>query len=113
MVTTITARASAAAILRIRYREYKMGTSADQAFLARWVARYGGDLLSYFRGRVKCPQTAADLTQETLLRLHACGLEQVGEYLNARAFRIAANLLIDHQRKRQVRALRSTGGGRR
>lgn len=71
--------------------------------MARWTARYRDELFGFIKRRVKCSQTAADLTQETLLRLHVLTHEQPVAHTEALAFTIARNLTIDHQRQRQIR----------
>lgn len=53
--------------------------------------------------RIKCPETAADLTHETYLRLDRRVKENPPDNARALAFRIALNLAIDYQRKVAVR----------
>lgn len=72
--------------------------------LIDWLARFGGELRAFLRRRLKCPQTAEELAQETLLRLYTSRRAYPLAHLRARALRIAANLAVDHQRKKQVRA---------
>jgi len=57
------------------------------------------ELLAYMAARLRCPFTAHDLVQELFLKIFA--LERSGEIANAKAFvfRMAANLVIDHQRR--------------
>lgn len=61
------------------------------------------DLTRFFLRRLHCPATAADLAQETYLRLHVS--EQLTPTQNRRAlaFSIAGNLVVDHVRKERVR----------
>lgn len=70
------------------------------------------DLRAFMAARLRCPVTAQDLAQELFLKVSA--LERQGaagcaqgraEVSNARAylFRMAANLVIDHQRGEQRR----------
>jgi RNA polymerase sigma factor (sigma-70 family) len=58
------------------------------------------DLRRFLAKRVQCEDTAADLVQETYLRV--AGLDQVASVRNGRAFlfKIADNLAIDHLRSR-------------
>jgi RNA polymerase sigma-70 factor (ECF subfamily) len=60
-------------------------------------------LLIFLTGRVKCPETAADLTHETYLRLYQSINNNHPDNARALAFRIAVNLAIDYQRKVTVR----------
>jgi len=57
------------------------------------------ELLAFMAARLRCPFTAQDLVQDLFLKLFA--LEPSAEVANARAyvFRMAANLVIDHQRR--------------
>jgi outer membrane receptor for ferric coprogen and ferric-rhodotorulic acid len=50
-------------------------------------------------GRVKCQETAADLTHETYIRLYQSINKNPPDNARALAFRIAVNLAIDYQRK--------------
>ncbi|BCA56618.1 putative RNA polymerase sigma factor FecI [Nitrospira sp. KM1] len=62
------------------------------------------DLRRFFTGRVRCEQTAADLTQEIYLRLTRLEQPHLIADLRTYLFRIAANLATDHERARQRRA---------
>jgi len=53
--------------------------------------------------RLRCAETAADLTHETYLRLDRRVKESPPDNARALAFRIALNLAIDYQRKAVVR----------
>jgi len=53
--------------------------------------------------RLRCAETAADLTHETYLRLDRRVKESPPDNARALAFRIALNLAIDYQRKVVVR----------
>lgn len=57
------------------------------------------ELLAFMAARLRCPFTAQDLAQDLFLKLFA--LERGAEVANAKAyvFRMAANLVIDHQRR--------------
>lgn len=62
------------------------------------------DLRAFMAARLRCPFAAHDLAQELYLKISA--LETRLEVNNARAylFRMAANLVIDHQRREQRQA---------
>ena len=68
-----------------------------------WTESLAKDLLIFLTGRVKCPETAADLTHETYLRLYQSINNNPPDNARALAFRIAVNLAIDYQRKAMVR----------
>ena len=68
-----------------------------------WTESLAKDLLIFLTGRVKCPETAADLTHETYLRLYRSINNNTPDNACALAFRIAVNLAIDYQRKITVR----------
>lgn len=76
----------------------------EQGFMShddalRQFQQHEQDLQRFLKSRVACDATAADLTQETFLRLSL--LPDLGAIENFRSyvFRIAANLAIDHLRK--------------
>ncbi|MEW6246200.1 MAG: RNA polymerase sigma factor [Nitrospirota bacterium] len=58
------------------------------------------DLHRFFAKRVRCEHTAADLTQETYLRLTGLGRLESVRNVRAFLFQIADNLAIDHLRSR-------------
>lgn len=62
------------------------------------------DLMRFFLRRLNCPATAADLAQETYLRLHASEQHTPSQNRRALAFSIASNLVVDHVRKERVRS---------
>jgi RNA polymerase sigma factor (sigma-70 family) len=68
-----------------------------------WSESLVKDLQRFLTGRLKCPETAADLTHETYLRLDKKINKENPENTRALAFHIAANLAIDHERKVAVR----------
>lgn len=69
------------------------------AQIADLFHRYRDELTRRLIGMVKSRETAADLVQETYLRLLRCGEELVVEQPRALLHRIAGNLAIDHLRK--------------
>jgi len=68
-----------------------------------WTESLAEELLRFLTGRLKCPETAADLTHETYLRLHQSVKRNPPDNARALAYRIALNLAIDYQRKIKVR----------
>ncbi len=64
--------------------------------------RHAGELLRFLTRQLKCSELAADLRQETWLRFQRRGADEVGN-LRAFLYRIARNLVIDHQRQQQAR----------
>lgn len=68
-----------------------------------WVLRtYRGTIYAFIRRKGFTPEEADDLTQETLIRAysHLAGFR--GACLDAWLYRIAANVAVDHVRKRRV-----------
>ncbi len=65
--------------------------------LAHLYLRHFSELRTFLRGRVGCREVAAELTQETFIRIMSYPDETIQ---NARAmlYRIASNLVIDHHR---------------
>lgn len=68
-----------------------------------WSESLAEDLRRFLMSRIKCPETAADLTHETYLQLDRRVKENPPDNARALAFRIALNLAIDYQRKVAVR----------
>jgi RNA polymerase sigma-70 factor (ECF subfamily) len=68
-----------------------------------WLGQELENLFTFLRRRMRCEETARDLVQETCLRLVTAPAVQSAEHRQALAYRIAANLAIDHDRKLQVR----------
>jgi RNA polymerase sigma factor (sigma-70 family) len=72
----------------------------SHADLPQLFDQHAPDLQRFLTSRVTCEATAADLTQETFLRLaqvpHLDTIDNLRTYL----FRIANNLAIDHHRAR-------------
>lgn len=59
----------------------------------------GGELQRFLARRLGCPDTAADLVQETFVRLAQLPPAQQPDNPRAFLFRVAANLAVDHQRR--------------
>ena len=78
-------------------------------FLADMAKQYGSALERYLSGKLDNPADAAEVTQETFIRLYR--LEHPEELDNARAFlfQVASNLAVDRLRRRTLhyRFLRS------
>ncbi len=72
--------------------------------ITAWLAEHRQTLLRVLTRRVGCPETAADLCQETILRLLASGLWAEARDPNALAHRVARNLVIDHVRRQRTEA---------
>lgn len=62
--------------------------------------RHAAELRSFLTARLRCEQTAADLTQEVFVRLLGQEAAAIANPL-ALAYRIARNLLVDHHRGRR------------
>lgn len=73
--------------------------------MAQLDARYRAPLRSFFRRRIEDSAEVEDLTQETFVRLLRS--EQIDRLEKAETFvfRVAANLLRDHKRRRLVRGV--------
>lgn len=70
---------------------------------AIWSETLAEDLRRFLTARLKCPDTAADLTHETYLRLYQRGDKNPPDNARALAFHIALQLAIDYQRKNAVK----------
>ncbi len=68
-----------------------------------WSEALADELLNFLTKRVKCPEAAADLTQETFLRFYQFVKENPPDNARALAYRIAVNLATDYQRKIKLR----------
>ncbi|MEQ1486488.1 RNA polymerase sigma factor [Methyloglobulus sp.] len=62
------------------------------------------ELQRFFLQRFNCPDTAADLAQETYARVLSCEQKETSQSRRALAFSIAGNLAVDHLRKQRVRS---------
>jgi len=71
--------------------------------VADWVREHGQELVAFLARRLNCRNAAADLAQETYTRLHAYADEAAIDNVGAFAFRVAANLAVDYQRKAATR----------
>ena len=80
-----------------------MLTSSPTHTVSYWNEALAEELLRFLTGRVKCQETAADLTQETFLRFHQFVQTAPPNNARALAFSIAVNLATDYQRKMKVR----------
>ncbi len=76
----------------------------DTSCLSQWVSQYGEALLRFFRRRFPCEETAADLAQETLLRVHAYTRKTQARDLQALTFSIARRVAVDQHRRQAHRA---------
>ncbi len=76
--------------------------SAKDQFIASLVTRHGLALEKYLARKLDNRDDAAELAQETFIRLHR--LEQPENLDNARAFlfQVATNLAVDQLRRRQL-----------
>jgi RNA polymerase sigma factor (sigma-70 family) len=79
-----------------------MTASAPPDMALYWNEALAEDLLSFLKGRIKCPEAAADLTHETFLRFHQFIQATPPNNARALAFSIAVNLATDYQRKIKV-----------
>jgi RNA polymerase sigma factor (sigma-70 family) len=87
---------------RLIARDWRISKTVDrmaQSSLLNVFQEHRNELLAYMAARLRCPFTAHDLVQELFLKIFA--LERSGEIANGKAyvFRMAANLVIDHQRR--------------
>lgn len=62
------------------------------------------ELVAFVRGRVRCSALAADIVQETYVRLASKDKTASIENPRALLYRVAGNLAIDHLRRQQTRA---------
>ncbi len=64
--------------------------------------------MRFFRRRFPCEETAADLAQETLLRVHAYTRRTPAQDLPALTFSIARRIAVDQHRRQAWRARHET-----
>ena len=67
-------------------------------------------LLAYVRHKVGCAMTAADIVQETYLRLRSGSLPQAIENPRAFIYRVATNLAINHVQQQRLRGRHVVAG---
>ena len=82
-----------------------MSTAARRADpIANLYSDHHGWLQGWLRGKLGCSQQAADLAQDTFVRLLAGRREQVEGLREPRAYltTVARGLLIDHYRRREL-----------
>jgi len=68
-----------------------------------WNETLADELMRFLTSKLKCPHLAAEFTHDTYLSLRQVIEKNQLENIRAMAFRIAINLVIDHQRKSKVR----------
>jgi RNA polymerase sigma factor (sigma-70 family) len=76
-------------------------TAKDQ-FLASLVADHGAALEKYLARKLDSPEDAAELAQETFLRLHRMAHPEQLDNARAFLFQVATNLAVDHLRRRTL-----------
>lgn len=87
------------------FRRSPMPFPLTDSLSAPWIDGLMRDLLRFFRRRVRCPDTAADLAQETQLRVWLRSREGQIDNPRAFAFRVAENLVVDHCRRQAIREI--------
>ncbi|NOS75671.1 MAG: sigma-70 family RNA polymerase sigma factor [Methyloglobulus sp.] len=80
-----------------------MTNSSSPDIALYWSEALAEELLNFLTKRLKCPDAAADLTQETFLRFYQFVKENPPDNARALAYRIAVNLATDYQRKTKLR----------
>ena len=70
---------------------------------------HAGELARFLRRRGASEDMAADLTQDTFLRLLSAKPAEQSENARAYLFRISRNLLIDHQRRLRAAPFQEAG----
>jgi len=80
-----------------------MTASSPPDIALYWNQALSDDLLHFLTGRIKCPDTASDLRQETFLRFQQFIQTTPPNNARALAFSIAVNLATDYQRKMKIR----------
>lgn len=78
-----------------------MDTKKDQ-FLAELVGQHGTALEKYLARKLNSPEDAAEVAQESFLRLHRMQSPQNLDNARAFLFQVASNLAIDQLRRRTL-----------
>jgi RNA polymerase sigma-70 factor (ECF subfamily) len=86
-----------------------MTQSLNHPAVSHWFDSYADDLLGFFRYKIGEPD-APDLVQDVYLRALTYPATQDVREPRAFLFRIAANLVVDHLRKRSYRHCESDDG---
>jgi RNA polymerase sigma factor (sigma-70 family) len=76
-------------------------TAKDQ-FLARLVAEHGTALEKYLTRKLDNPEDAAEVAQETFLKLHRMSHPETLDNARAFLFQVATNLAVDQLRRRKL-----------
>ncbi|MCX7100889.1 MAG: sigma-70 family RNA polymerase sigma factor [Methylobacter sp.] len=84
-------------------QQLHMTASTPPDMALYWNEALADELLHFLTKRLKCPEIAADLTQETFIRFYQFVKENPPDNARALAYRIAINLANDYQRKIKVR----------
>ena len=80
-----------------------MNDDAAEPLLAALQLHYD-ELHAFVRRKVRCPALAADIVQETYVRLASRGLSEAVRNPRALLYRVAGNLAIDQLRLQETRA---------
>jgi RNA polymerase sigma-70 factor (ECF subfamily) len=75
-------------------------TASRERLTTQLGARFSGPLLKFFLRRTRDRAQAEDLTQEVLLRILDSADADLIRHPDGYVFKAAANLLLDHQRRR-------------
>jgi RNA polymerase sigma factor (sigma-70 family) len=86
-----------------------MAQGIDLELLSRAFTEHAPEVRRFLRGQLNCADTAADITQETCLRLIAAENPKPVGSIRALLFKVARNLAIDHLRSRVRRSLFEEG----
>ena len=70
--------------------------------------KYGREIRIFLSRRISCSETAADLAQETFVRLVRVSAYETIDDVRAWLYRTASNLAIDHHRSRQPAGVQTT-----
>lgn len=63
---------------------------------------YKSIIFRYIRSRIICPETAADLTQDTFIRFFRADKNSIITEARAYLYRVARNIVIDHVRSASI-----------